>query len=211
MRDLDAHVLLHPTYLTDAGLAATTDRHPNAPFYGLTRDRVERYIIPRIDYANREAVTAWSDRFDRDRDPWGPCDIWTGPFKHGHPWANLPSCGVSTHRVVFELELHDVPDDFVARPRCSQNHACVTPRHLVLFRSNASCSKLPRKQLRDLVHLVVRSIEDSPRHLEWPAFEHYGAIYGVSPHTVRYHVHRASSYIAMREQREASRLAKEWR
>jgi len=202
-RDLTAFVLLHPTYLSDFGLATEPDRHPEAPYFGLTRDRVEQYLEARIDRADLEVANAWMYG-DRRKDPWGPCHLWTGPVRDGAPIANLSTGKVDAHRVVWELERHALPPTLVARPRCSHNPLCVTERHLALFRMRETTGKLTRRERDDMVHMAVRDIEADPERREWPTYERYARVFSISPSTVRYHIKRSPTYLRLCDERAAA-------
>jgi len=196
-RDLDAHVLFHPTYLTDRGFPTG----PPAELYGLLAEQVWFRLDRHIEHPNPDEENDWLCRADSAKGKWSPCSTWTGPVRSGWPRIYLPIGTKPAHRVMWELTKHPVPDGYVARPRCSHNKLCLTADHLALYVARACHGKLSYREKADLVALCISGFQDAGPDKEWSVMAHYGQVFGIRTQTVRFHVQAAGTYHDYRRKR----------
>lgn len=82
-----------------------------------------------------DARKAWQALDDKisDSDP-GGCRSWAGGHSGGVPGNRYPTVYIDgvmhyVHRLLFELTVGDIPEDYVIKPMCS-NRGCVEATHM---------------------------------------------------------------------------------
>lgn len=82
-----------------------------------------------------DARKAWQALDDKisDSDP-GGCRSWSGGHSGGVPGNRYPTVYIDgvmhyVHRLLFELTVGDIPEDYVIKPMCS-NRGCVEATHM---------------------------------------------------------------------------------